>query len=75
MVQLIFERIATSECWDKGLWALQLAPYLVGDTHATYMTLRQEQAKNYDVLKAAILDPVGLSAEMYLQKFRAARWT
>uniref|UniRef100_A0A452ICK2 SCAN box domain-containing protein n=1 Tax=Gopherus agassizii TaxID=38772 RepID=A0A452ICK2_9SAUR len=35
----------------------------------------EDQARNYEVVKAAILDQEGLSVEKYQQKFRAVKWT
>uniref|UniRef100_A0A674I7D8 SCAN box domain-containing protein n=1 Tax=Terrapene triunguis TaxID=2587831 RepID=A0A674I7D8_9SAUR len=54
-------------------WALWLAPYLSGKAQAAYMALSEQQARNYETLRAAILDRVGLSSEKYCQKFRSAR--
>lgn len=40
-----------------------------------YMALNNEQARDYEWVKVAILDPVGLSSEEYYQKFQGTRWT
>lgn len=72
-VLLTFERTAIGPVWDKGLWALWLAPYLAGEAQAAYMVLSKKNTKNYNVLKAAILDHAGLSAARYRQIFRATR--
>lgn len=70
-----FEWVAIGSRWDKATWALQLKPYLAGEAQVAYMTLSEGQAHDYEVVKAVILDRVGLSAEQYCQKFWALRWT
>lgn len=61
--------MATAEGWERAAWALHLAPYLGGGVRAAYMMLGEAQARDYKVLKAAILDWVRLLAERYSQKF------
>lgn len=70
-----FEQVALGAGWDRITWALRLGPYLTGEAQAAYMALMETQARDYDAVKAAILDCLGLSAEKYRQKLRAARWT
>uniref|UniRef100_A0A8C3FK60 SCAN box domain-containing protein n=1 Tax=Chrysemys picta bellii TaxID=8478 RepID=A0A8C3FK60_CHRPI len=69
-----FKRVALGAGWDRTTWALRLAPYLAGKAQVAYMVLTDAQVRDYDAVKAAILDHIGLSAEKYRQKFRAARW-
>ncbi|KAM7166313.1 uncharacterized protein RBU57_007207 [Macrochelys suwanniensis] len=69
-----FEQVALGAGWDRATWALRLGPYLTGEAQAAYMALTEVQARDYAAVKAAILDCLGLSAEKYRQKFRAARW-
>uniref|UniRef100_A0A8C3P919 SCAN box domain-containing protein n=1 Tax=Chrysemys picta bellii TaxID=8478 RepID=A0A8C3P919_CHRPI len=40
-----------------------------------YMALGEEAAQNYEAVRAAILDRVGLSVERYRQKLWSAQWT
>lgn len=47
---------------------------LFGRIQAAYMALSKGQVHNYEAVKAAILDQVGLSTERYRQKLWAARW-
>ncbi|XP_075770468.1 uncharacterized protein LOC142823381 [Pelodiscus sinensis] len=71
----IFERVAMGASWERPTWALRLAPYLAGEAQAAYMALSEEQAQNYEMVKAAILDQVGQSAKKYRKRFWLARWT
>lgn len=54
--------------WDRGMWALWLAPYLVGEAEKAYMALSAKQGKDYEAIKVAIPDRVGSSTEKYQQK-------
>lgn len=63
-----FESGCRCRCRDKGTWVLQLVLYLTGEAQVTYMALSGKQARDYEVVKAAILDWVGLSTEKYRQK-------
>lgn len=38
----VFERVAVGASWDKGTWALKLAPYLSEEAQAAYMALNDE---------------------------------
>lgn len=46
--------------------------YLAEEAQAAYMALTDAQARDYDTVKAAILDRLRLSLEKYWQRFRAA---
>ncbi|CAM4542701.1 unnamed protein product [Lepidochelys kempii] len=70
-----FEQVAMAAGWERETWALWLALYLGGEAQAAFMALGDTQARDYDTVKAAILDHVGLSGERYHQRFWAARWT
>uniref|UniRef100_A0A8C8RPM3 SCAN box domain-containing protein n=1 Tax=Pelusios castaneus TaxID=367368 RepID=A0A8C8RPM3_9SAUR len=48
---------------------------LLAGVQAAYMALSEAQAKDYEAIRAAVLDRMGLPAEKYRQTFRAARWT
>lgn len=56
-----FERVAISSGWDRRIWALQLVPYLAGETHIGDTILEDKQVQGYEVAKVAILDWMGLS--------------
>lgn len=61
---LTLERVATGAGWGKETWA----PHLCGEAQASCMALSKEQALDYDVMKAAILDWVELSAPLPPEK-------
>lgn len=67
-----FERVATAAGWERTTWALRLAPYLGGEAQAAFMALGETQARDYDAVKAAIQDHVGLSTERSRQRFQVA---
>lgn len=65
-----FERVAVGA---RTMWAFWLAAYLTEETQAAYTALGDEHARDYNVVKAAILDPVGQSTDKYCKKCRVAR--
>uniref|UniRef100_A0A8C5M5B9 Uncharacterized protein n=1 Tax=Leptobrachium leishanense TaxID=445787 RepID=A0A8C5M5B9_9ANUR len=65
-----FERLATLAQWKKGTWVIRLAPFLTGEAQAAYQCLGEAEAGDYDILKSAILNRLGLSDECYRNKFR-----
>ncbi|XP_039353348.1 uncharacterized protein LOC120379862 [Mauremys reevesii] len=67
-----FEWVAMAASWDKVTLALRLAPYLASEVQVAYSN---NQARDYEMVKAAVLDRMGLLAEKYKQKLRATRWT
>ena len=66
----MFERVATQQEWPKETWATQLAGLLSGDALDSYSALAPASAKDYDLVKAAILKRYDVNAEMYRQRFR-----
>ena len=56
--------------WPKETWATQLAGLLSGDALDSYSSLAPASAKDYDLVKAAILKRYDVSAETYRQRFR-----
>lgn len=66
-----FERIATSLCWPKDLWAILLQCRLVGKALEVFSTLSIEESLNYGVVKSTILRAYELVPEAYRQKFRS----
>uniref|UniRef100_A0A8C3F3W4 Uncharacterized protein n=1 Tax=Chrysemys picta bellii TaxID=8478 RepID=A0A8C3F3W4_CHRPI len=69
-----FEWVAMGTGWDRATRALQLAPYLASCLGFADVVLNEEQARSYHVVKVAVLDSVGLSAEKYRQRFWVVRW-
>uniref|UniRef100_A0A8C5WBH8 Uncharacterized protein n=1 Tax=Leptobrachium leishanense TaxID=445787 RepID=A0A8C5WBH8_9ANUR len=65
-----FERLATLAQWKKGTLVIRLAPFLTGEAQAAYQCLGEAEAEDYDILKSAILNRLGLSDECYRNKFR-----
>nr|XP_033800437.1 uncharacterized protein LOC117360584 [Geotrypetes seraphini] len=54
-------------------WVFRLLPCLAGESLAAFQTLGPEQANNYPVVKAHILDYLGFTSEYYRQRFRATQ--
>ncbi|XP_076843961.1 uncharacterized protein LOC143488888 [Brachyhypopomus gauderio] len=69
----LFERIATSLSWPKGLWTLLLQSKLVGKAQEAYSALSLQESMDYDVVKTAILRAYELVPEAYRQRFRSCR--
>ena len=65
-----FERHAQLNKWPREDWAGQLSALLTGKALHTYARLSEEQAEDFDDLKAALLERYGLTAEGYRQKLR-----
>ena len=53
-------------------WAFKLAPQLVGKAQQAYAALNPDDAKDYVILKKAILLRYDINEESYRQRFRAA---
>lgn len=60
-----FEQMAEVYQLPQDLLAIQLGPYLAGET------LAAEATYTYDTWKSAILDHVGLMEDVYRQQFHA----
>ncbi len=61
-----FERIATSLCWPKELWALLLQCRLAGKALEVFSALSVEDSLNYETVKFACLrtSSRGISTEI-----------
>uniref|UniRef100_A0A674IYA1 SCAN box domain-containing protein n=1 Tax=Terrapene triunguis TaxID=2587831 RepID=A0A674IYA1_9SAUR len=57
--------------WSRDQWATLLAPYLTGAAQVAYRGLAVEEARDYDQVKAAILDALDVSPETFRQRFRS----
>ena len=66
----MFERVAAQQEWAKETWATQLAGLLSRDALDSYSSLAPASAKEYDLVKAAILKCYDVNAETYQQRFR-----
>lgn len=65
-----FERVALVAGWARDQWATLLAPYLTGTAQAAYRGLATEGARDYDRVKAAVLDALDVSPETFRQRFQ-----
>ena len=68
-----FERFATINKWEKGVWATFLCTLLTGRAMEVYSRLSDSDAADYDALKAALLDRYDLNAEGYRRRFRKGK--
>ena len=65
-----FERTAETVNWPKEKWTLMIQASLVGKAQRVYTALPKEDAKDYTIVKQAILQAYELVPEAYRQKFR-----
>ena len=68
-----FESIAESHEWPKKLWAIRLAPYLRGKARDTYLRLTPTESKDFDIVKASLLEEYHRTPQYYCRQFREAR--
>ncbi|XP_076049290.1 uncharacterized protein LOC143029963 [Oratosquilla oratoria] len=69
----IFERMAKDYSWQKKFWPALLRTNLRGKPLRVYGALEDAQAKDYDMVKTAILRACELVPELYRIKFRNLR--
>ncbi|KYO29452.1 hypothetical protein Y1Q_0018054 [Alligator mississippiensis] len=60
---------------DKRYWASQLRALVVGKAQAAYRELPQNEARDYEVVKAAILYRLEINLKHYRRLFRAKKGT
>lgn len=65
-----FERYAESQMWEKDIWATNLSSLLTGKALQAYVCVSNDEAKDYNEVKKAILQRYMLTEEGYRQKFR-----
>ena len=68
-----FERMMQVYEVEEDRWAFKLAPQLTGKAQQAYASLKEEDARNYAEVKAAILRRYDINEETYRQRFRATR--
>ena len=68
-----FERFAQANGWDREEWAVSLSALLTGKALDVYSRLSDDDATNYDRLKAALLKRYNLTEQGYREKFRKCR--
>ena len=69
-----FERIATSQRWDKNNWAVCLSPLLTGKALEVYTGMPVDDIHNYDMLKELLLKRYQLTEEGFRRKFRESKF-
>ncbi|XP_078501118.1 uncharacterized protein LOC144755771 [Lissotriton helveticus] len=65
-----FECAAEDSLWPKDEWVMHLAPFLSKEAKTIYQALPYNTIHDYDRLKDAILNHVGIGEESYREKFR-----
>ena len=65
-----FEKLVTLHKIDKSEWALRLVPLLTGKALEAYSRLSDDDSRQYDKIKLAILARYELTSEAYRAKFR-----
>lgn len=68
-----FERFAIAAGWDRQTWAVILSSHLQGVALDVYSRLSQQEAEQYDVVKAALLDRFEYTEEGFRIRFRTSR--
>ena len=68
-----FERYAQAQQWPRGSWATNLSALLCGKALDTYARLSDQDALDYDKVKAALLKRYDLTSEGFRKRFRGAR--
>ena len=64
-----FERYASNEGWNRDCYALYLSALLEGTALEVYHRLSDQEAKDYDALKEALLRKYSLTVEDFRKKF------
>ncbi|KAK7100281.1 hypothetical protein V1264_023261 [Littorina saxatilis] len=65
-----FERFAESARWQRDDWAILLSAHLTGAALEVYARLSNDDARDYDVLKEALLRCYNFTERGYRQRFR-----
>ncbi|XP_078496397.1 zinc finger and SCAN domain-containing protein 26-like [Lissotriton helveticus] len=66
-----FEHEAKCARWPKEVWPKCLAPFLSAEAQSCYQALPISIAEDYDQLKQALLEHLGLDDERYQKQFRS----
>lgn len=62
---IIFESVTSAVGWIPTQWATFLAPHLTGVAQAAYQALPNEEACDYQTVKAAILDMLDITPKTF----------
>ena len=68
-----FERIMEVNEISRERWPFQLAPQLTGKAQQAYAALTPDDAKDYDVVRTAILRRYNINEETYRQRVRGLK--
>ena len=68
-----FERYARAQEWPQSSWAINLSALLTGKALDTYARLTDEEAIDYEAVKAALLKRYDLTSEGFRRKLRNAK--
>ena len=68
-----FERVASLAGWAKKGWIKRLAPLLQGGAREVYIRLPEQEAKDYELVKKALLSRFRRNAEYYRKQFRTVK--
>lgn len=66
-----FEKIANVYNWSRDQWPARVVPSLAGKALEAYARMNEEDSKDYDKIKKAILKKYELTSDSYRDKFRA----
>ncbi|KYO46258.1 hypothetical protein Y1Q_0021792 [Alligator mississippiensis] len=70
-----FEWHALMTGLDQSYWASQLGALVVGKAQAAYRALSREDARDYELVKQAILYRLEINLEHYRRLFQAKKWS
>ncbi|XP_070200772.1 uncharacterized protein [Littorina saxatilis] len=68
-----FERIASDQKWEEATWASRLSTCLKGRALQLYNALEDDEARDYQALKKALLQRFNLTAEAYRRRLRNSK--
>ena len=68
-----FERYAENAKWQRNGWAIKLSALLSGSALDVYNRMSEEDAKDYDKLKDALLRHFNYTEKGYRQRFRECK--
>ena len=70
---LQFERYATIAGWQRDMWTVRPSSLLTGKALNVYSELSNEDARDYDKLRKALLQRYDFTKRRYSKKFRNAK--
>ncbi|XP_070207587.1 uncharacterized protein [Littorina saxatilis] len=70
-----FERVATTHQWPANRWAVRLADQLTGRAQTAMLKMNPEDAGDYEMVKAALVEEYHKTPDHYRRMFREMRKT